>query len=840
MRAIKKEKYFIGGVTLLITLGFLTLTPGYLTHGNDPIPPVTITLLEKSADHLIITYDLHDFTLQPVNINDLAYYSLHVGDESNSEEAGAPNLPTICRSIIIPDQALMTCTVISSTYQDHENMLIAPARGDFTHNMNPDDIPYILGSIYDVDDWYPGSLATLHTPYILRDFRGQVIKVNPFQYNPVTQTLREYTSLTLEITAHGTGGENMIERDEIGPFSTEFQMIYERHFLNYEEQESLLESNPLYTPVGEIGNMLIITYDSFYFAMQPFVTWKNMKGIPTEMINVSSIGTGSANDIDIYIETYYNTNGLTFVLLVGDIGEVPALYYGSHASDPSYSYISGDNYPDLFVGRFSAQTIGQVETQVERSIEYERYPLANGTWYHNGTGIASSGGPGDDGEYNWEHMRYIRTDLLGYTYTHVDELYDGSQGGDDAPGNPTQGMVTTAVDSGRSIVNYCGNGGPTSWSTSGFNNTNINNLVNDNMLPYVVCQASNNGEFEHYDTCFAEAWMRATNNGEPTGAIGVYASTQDQSWSPPMDAQDEIAALLVETYPGNIKHTLGGLSYSGAMHMMDEYGSSCYDETNTWTVFGDPSLQIRTDTPTSLTVSHAFQILNGTTHFNVTVAGIEGALCALSQNGVLLGANYTDNTGYTLITTDPITNPIPVDLVVTAYNKIPYIAHFYTLYSGWNLVTMPFDNSLTAETLGENISGCTAVVMFDASTQTFLTHVVGVPHDDFPILDGVGYFIYCTQGSIFSMPDGSIASVTVPIYEEWNMVGWYHDHSTTAESLGENISSTSVVTMFDSVSQTFLSHVVGTPHDNFTITRGMGLFIYTTEGSIWDGTNGTR
>ena len=85
------------------------------------------------------------------------------------------------------------------------------------------------------------------------------------------------------------------------------------------------------------------------------------------------------------------------------------------------------------------------------------------------------------------------------------------------------------------------------------------------------------------------------------------------------------------------------------------------------------------------------------------------------------------------------------------------------------------------------------------------------------------------------MPDVSIDSTTVPIYEDWNLVGWYHDYSTKAESLGENISSTSVVIMFDPVTQTFITHVVGVPPDNFTIERGMGLFIYTDEANYWHG-----
>jgi hypothetical protein len=541
-------------------------------------------------------------------------------------------------------------------------------------------------------------------------------------------------------------------------------------------------------------------------------------------------------------------------------------------------------------------------------------------------------------------MRYIRTDLLGYTYTLVDEFYDGSQGGEDDPGNPTSSMVQAAVDDGRSIINYCGHGGPTSWSTSGFSNTNINNLVNDNQLPYVVCVACNNGEFEHYTTCFAEAWMRATNNGEPTGAIGVYASTQSQSWNPPMDAQDEIVDILVETYPGNIRHTLGALSFQGAMHMIDEYGSSAYDEIDTWTLFGDPSLQIRTDTPTSFTVIHNSQIPNGATTFNVTVTGVEDALCALSQNGMLLGASYTDATGSALITFDPLTDVTPIDLVVTAYNKIPYnatilvgdddppqitditpfpsvpvmgewvnltctvtdnggvdtvritirdpednpteatmtyhsgthtyyyntlcplpgdyqitiwandtsgndvtspvyiltvhLAHSYILYQGWNLITVPLEGNYTAESLGQAIPTCTVVTCFDASNQTFFTHVVGTIHDDFTLQAGIGYFAYLAQNTSAMVTGALLDTFSLPIYTEWNLIGWSQDTPIDANTLGQAIPGTTVVTWFDAHNQIFISHVVTStsyPWDNFDITRGMGFFIYTDQNSTWDG-----
>jgi len=152
-----------------------------------------------------------------------------------------------------------------------------------------------------------------------------------------------------------------------------------------------------------------------------------------------------------------------------------------------------------------------------------------------------------------------------------------------------------------------------------------------------------------------------------------------------------------------------------------------------------------------------------------------------------------------------------------------------------NLVTIPVENSWSAETLGETITNCSVVIMFNKSTQTFLTHVVGVPHDDFPINDGVGYYIYVTHDSILTMKGLPISSVAVQIHQYWNLIGWFNETPTNAESLGQAINGTTVVIMFNSTPQNFFTHVVGVPSDNFIIKQGMGLFIYTTETSYWHG-----
>ena len=163
------------------------------------------------------------------------------------------------------------------------------------------------------------------------------------------------------------------------------------------------------------------------------------------------------------------------------------------------------------------------------------------------------------------------------------------------------------------------------------------------------------------------------------------------------------------------------------------------------------------------------------------------------------------------------------------------ITHEFSLKKGWNLITLPLEIDFTAESLGQVIPNCTVVTQFDAVTKNFTTHVVNTPHDDFGIEKGIGYFIYLTENQTF-LPSGSpIHSFSVDILEGWNLVGWPHADATTAESLGQNIAGSTVVTMFDAEKQIFTSHVVGTPHDNFTVERGTGLFIFTTESSVWQG-----
>ncbi len=654
---------------LILTIILFACLSGKTIELNSGTTNSTVTLLEETNDHIILEYRLHHFESNQLRINGNAYSQVILEGEPNFLQVGAPALPHINRSIIIKDTGGTHYEVLQSEMTEFEKYRIPASKGNQPRNIDLSLVPYAEGISYTKNEFFPGEILQLNEPYILRDFRGQVVQFNPFQYNPVSEVLKVYHHLKVKIIFNEKETKNPFHKKSRAVQPTlDFNHIYQNHFLNY-------GSSNRYTPVSEDGEMLIICYDSFMDAMEPFVEWKNQKGIKTTMVPKSEAGSNYTS-IKNYIEDFYDSHNLAFVLLVGDISQIPAISTGSGwssgESDPWYSYMSGnDSYPEFFVGRFSAENISHVNTQVERSIEYERDPQTGASWYRKGVMVASNegAGAGDDGEADWQHARNMRLDLMQYTYSSVDEMYDGTHGGQDANGNPNSTLLKNALNDGRSILHYTGHGETTNLVTTNFSTSHVNQLVNENELPFVCGVGCISGNFAGY-TCLAETFQRATNNGEPTGAIATFMSTIYMGWAPPMSAQDEMVDILVESYTNNRKVTFGGVSFNGCLKMNDEYGSSGDDETDHWTIFGDPSIVLRTDTPNDISVNHSGNIESGAASYHVQITGGGSFhLAALSNNGEYLGAAYADDSGTAQIEFEgSIESDDDILLTVTGFN----------------------------------------------------------------------------------------------------------------------------------------------------------------------------
>jgi hypothetical protein len=593
---------------------------------------------------------------------------------------GTPDLPRTASAVIVDDTFNMNIHILSSEYVEYPNIEVAPSKGNLIRNVDPSTIPFEYGPAYNQDAFFPGNLASLGEAYVQNQYRGQAVYFYPVQYNPITKVLRHYTEITISVLPGDEMGQNPLPTAVSQRTNLVMNEMYAARFLNYNQHQNR------YDVVGELGNMLVISDAAYMETLAPWVSWKKEKGIPTEVVDVAEIGGISA--IASFVEDYYNDNGLTYVVLVGDEDQVPTQLVnnsgGQGYCDACYSYVSGDDsYGEFFLGRFLVHTPTELEVLVEKILEYEKNPYMATDWYSVAVGIGSNEGAGigDDGEEDWEHANDTKEDLLDFTYTEVWELYESTHtsssptGGEtaDESGNPTASDLSAIINDGCSLINYTGHGNHSIISTTGFTNTNINALTNYHKYPYFIIVGCCVGDFDDDsgsgDT-FGEAWIKADDATGPTGGIGGAFSSVFQSWAPPMEGQDEMNHIIADMVNYETRHTFGSIHNHGCASMNDVYGGGGDDMTDTWHLMGDPSVQLRTAFPEALVVDHLETAFIGISEFEV-LCDVEDALVSLTIDGEIIGTSLVSG-GMATVSFETIVVPGTILVTVTSFNTIPY------------------------------------------------------------------------------------------------------------------------------------------------------------------------
>ena len=635
---------------------------------TSPTAP-SVKLLSDSEQETTVNFALHGFFRESISTPRGTQSLITVPKMASMLEEAAPDLPLFAIPILIGDMAEMEIEVNEAEFQEFENMEIVPSKGNFSRETDPESVPYRYGEAYSQNRFFPDFQAQLDKPYILRDCRGQNILVYPFAYNPMAKTLRVYTHLTLTMKKVGDKGINPKIASKKGALklSPETQEMYRHRFINYREKAAK------YTFIPDEGELLVICPNQYLQAMQPLVEWKNESGRPTTLASLSEIGGNNADMIKSFILSHYNNpeENLCHVLLVGDYSDLTPKAMSGGRSDIWFGQLEGnDNYPEILVGRFSAESVADVQNQVAKVLYYERDMPSTVDWLDKGIGIGSTEGAGsghNGGESDYMHIEYIRDTLIHYTYSEVSRHYLGVGVGTNAA------MMSENFNAGAGICNYCNHGSTTSWFVGNFNNGHVNALVNDYKWPFIWSTACYNGQFDM--NCFGEAWMRATNNstGAPTGAIGGMFSWISQPWQPPMTGQDEMVDILCEWRSADqFHHTLGGASLNGNMKILDMHPNDYGNTHNTWILFGDPSLLLRTTNPTELNVTcQPEAIFFGQSELSIT-ADADFALATLSINGEVLCSVPVIDGEATLNFTCP-EEMGTAKLVVTSFNKATHV-----------------------------------------------------------------------------------------------------------------------------------------------------------------------
>ena len=144
-----------------------------------------VEVIQDDAQGTILQYEFAVPTLEAVRTADGQAVVVRLGDESINAPAGEPAIADVRRSISIDASADMAASMIAGDYYEIQDVDVAPSKGPIKRTVDPADVPYTFGPVYDTNGFYPANVVELGDPYIMRSKRG-VVDVNPLQYNPVT------------------------------------------------------------------------------------------------------------------------------------------------------------------------------------------------------------------------------------------------------------------------------------------------------------------------------------------------------------------------------------------------------------------------------------------------------------------------------------------------------------------------------------------------------------------------------------------------------------------------------------------------------------------------------
>ncbi|MFN5417226.1 MAG: C25 family cysteine peptidase [Flavobacteriia bacterium] len=626
-------------------------------------------ITENNSKIVIEITDSKEMNFISKQLANESYIDFSKTREIVSLEKNKPQLPLESKSIILPFKGNPSFNVISQEEEIITNVSVLPSKGNLKRNINPENVAYEFGQVYSENNYFPENTVNLKTPFNLRTLRGQVIQFSPYQFNPVTKTLRHIKKIVIEISFNTNQiGQNELNLNEINPLDAN---QFGGNFLN----KPLLSK---YAQIEEDGDLLVVAPTSYQDTLNTLINWKKQKGISTKLITIAETNVTSLIVKNLIQAEFQSNPNIRYVLLIGDHQQIPAYSYGMSldneelSSDSYYGQLSGnDYYPEVFVGRFSG-TPSDVSTMVQRTMEYETNPK-EGDWMTKALGLASGQGAGygDDEQADWQHLRAIRTQLADFGYTSVSEFYEGSRGQGDAAGNPTSAIILPVVNAGIGLFNYTGHGDLNTCITGNFGSTQINQGTNNGMYPFVISVACNNGTFT-YGNCISETWLKAKENNTPSGAIAACGSSILMAWAPPMQTQDGMTDLIVQTDANNIKQTLGGLFYNGQMSMLEKYPDEGIEVMQTWVFFGDPSVDFRNKVTQDLAVKFDTCYLRLDEQDFTFTSSENDVLVSLTQNDSLIAKSRIQNNSLTF-SLSGIDFNTPITVVCSKPNFKPQI-----------------------------------------------------------------------------------------------------------------------------------------------------------------------
>ncbi|MCK4339213.1 MAG: choice-of-anchor J domain-containing protein, partial [Candidatus Cloacimonetes bacterium] len=649
-----------------------------------------ITVTENTYEKLSLFYSFSNIKSFEVQTDKGVFNEIIIQNTYYIGDIGTPKLPAAKKLVEIPFGAEVSINVKNYTITEYKlsdygitNPLI-PVQPSLPKNIDPTTVEFEYNiESYIVDSYSDHELATIEILGVLRGVRLARIDVSLVRYNPVKGMIQVYNNIEVSVDFINSDIE-LTEYTKASTYSPYFESVYER-IINYRQHGYPAHPDLTTYPV----KYLIVSHRMFETQLAPFIEWKTQKGFTVLVGYTDEIGY-SYYEIQTWIHDIYNAGTPTdpapsFVLFVGDTGQVPSTTGSTtnKVTDLYYCSVDGDYFPEMYYGRFSAINTTQAQTQVERTLYYEKYEFDDPSFLDDVTLIAGA-------DSYWNPHVGQPTVLYG-----TENYFNAAYGFDEVHAYLTTyaGCYAT-IDDGICMINYTAHGGQTSWSNPNMTQTMVNNLINVGQYPLAIgncCLACDFG----YSECFGETWARATHNttGEPTGSIGYIGSAPSSYWwedfywavgafpTPGgyVPSYDETTWGMYDAPFVTDYVTQDALIFIGNLAVTEAHTQGWPTHVSAGPIYywqaynllGDPSVVVYMTQGEINDVSFAGLLPIGSISF--TVEAEPGSYVGISMNGVLHGAALVDESGSVNVPIIPFTTAGTADIVVTKPQYQPVV-----------------------------------------------------------------------------------------------------------------------------------------------------------------------
>jgi len=633
-----------------------------------------------------VSLSFSEFNTLDVKTEEGIFSRLIVPNYSRYGNFGFPELPVCSKLIEIPVDAELQVNVINFSVNEYlledlgTNYRLMPHQPPVAKTGEPVDFIY-QENAYMINAYNPLDIATVEHIGSMRGVNIGRLDIMPVQYNPVTGMVRVYENLEIELIFLNAD----LAKTELN------KQIYNNHYfspvfhslMNYRAPEMGSRENFTRYPIKYV----IVSDRMFEAQLQPLIEWKKLKGFNVIEAYTDDPDVGATTfQIKAYLQDLYDNAtpedpAPTFVLFVGDIAQVPTWtgQAAGHVTDLYYCEYTGDYFPEIFYGRFSAQNTAQLQPQIDKTLMYEQYTMPTTTYLDTVVmiaGVDGTFGPTHgNGQINYGTENYFNASHGIYSHTY---LYPES-GNNDA-------QIRQNVSDGATFVNYTAHGSPDGWADPSFTLAHIPALQNDGKYGLLIGNCCSTSEYQ-VNECFGEAVVRAANKGA-VGYIGASNSTYwDEDYyfgvgvgaiagDPPSYEETNLGVYdrAFHTHGeqfGEWYTTMDQIIYAGNLAVTEGSPGSAEYYWEAYCLMGDPSLMIYFEEPPAMTVSYEPLIPMGTTIFNVNAAPY--AYVAVTMDGLSLGTALADSNGLAVVNLIIAPAPGDADVVATAQNYQPYV-----------------------------------------------------------------------------------------------------------------------------------------------------------------------